>query len=213
MPFELAPDGYRIRTLEPGEAIDVELSGPNETLPTVTATETGLATGPSQPPGSLSFHNGSRRVLHVVLEDRSWAAEALTGERVIAMPVFLELCPEQVLRLGDEVEIGRVAILFSDINGSTELYERIGDSPAYAMVCEHFALLTEIIGEHHGVLVKTMGDAVMAAFYEPADAACAALAIARIPPRGFRSSLGCTPAVASRRRPAVPSIISAGRST
>lgn len=142
------------------------------------ATETGLAMGLPQPPGSLSFHNGSRRVLHVVLEDRSWALDALTGERVIAMPVFRELCPEQVLRLGDEVEIGRVALLFSDLKGSTELYEGLGDSAAYAMVREHFALLSETIREHHGVLVKTMGDAVMAAFYEPADAARAALAIA-----------------------------------
>jgi class 3 adenylate cyclase len=178
LPVQLEAGGYRIRTVEPGEAIDLELRGPGDALPLVTATETGLAAGAQQPPGSLSFHNGSRRVLHVVLEDRSWASDALTGERVIAMPVFRELCPEQVLRLGDEVEIGRVALLFSDLKGSTELYERIGDSAAYAMVREHFALLSEIIREHHGVLVKTMGDAVMAAFYEPADAARAALAIA-----------------------------------
>jgi class 3 adenylate cyclase len=116
-------------------------------------------------------------VLHAVLEDRSWAADALTGERVIAMPVFRELCPEQILRAGDEIEISRVTLLFSDLKGSTGLYERIGDSAAYALVRQHFALLAEIIREHHGVLIKTMGDAVMAAFYEPADAARAVLTI------------------------------------
>lgn len=178
VPVRLEAGDYRIRTVEPGAAIDVELRVAGDSLPSVTATETGLAAGPAQPPGSLAFHNGSRRALHVVLEDRSWASDALTGERVIAMPVFRELCPEQVLRLGDEVEIGRVALLFSDLKGSTELYERIGDSAAYAMVREHFAVLSETIREHHGVLVKTMGDAVMAAFYEPADAARAGLAIA-----------------------------------
>lgn len=178
LPVQLAAGGYRIRTLEPGGAIDVEVSGQGAVLPLVSASATGLAAGPLQPPGMLAFHNSSGRPLHVVLEDRSWALDALTGERVIAMPVFRELCPEQVLRLGDEVEIGRVALLFSDLKGSTELYERIGDSAAYAMVREHFALLSETIREHNGVLVKTMGDAVMAAFYEPSDAARAALAIA-----------------------------------
>ncbi len=178
LPLQLDAGAYRIRTVEPGGSIDVDLHGQGDALPSVSATETGLTGGPHQPPGTLAFHNGSRRMLHVVLEDRSWALDALTGERVIAMPVFRELCPDQVLRLGDEVEIGRVALLFSDLKGSTELYERIGDSAAYAMVREHFAMLSEIIREHRGVLVKTMGDAVMAAFYEPADAARAALAIA-----------------------------------
>ncbi len=178
LPVELEPGAYRIRTVEPGGAIDLDYYGSSDTLPSVTASETGLATGAKEPPGSLAFHNSSRRVLHLVLEDRAWASDALTGERVIAMPVFRELCPEQVLRLGDEVEIARVALLFSDLKGSTELYERIGDSAAYALVREHFAILSEIIRAHQGVLVKTMGDAVMAAFYEPADAARAALAIA-----------------------------------
>ncbi|MGE0426315.1 MAG: adenylate/guanylate cyclase domain-containing protein, partial [Reyranellaceae bacterium] len=178
VPLELPPGPYRIRTVEPGGAVDAEIAGPAEGLPAVTASETALSAGAPQRPGHFSFHNGTARPLHAVLEDRAWAADALTGERVIAMPVFRELCPEQVLRAGDEVEMGRVALLFSDLKGSTELYERIGDSAAYAMVREHFGLLSEAVRSHGGVLVKTMGDAVMAAFHEPADTARAALAIA-----------------------------------
>jgi class 3 adenylate cyclase len=176
--IDLPPGHYRIRTVEPGAAIDAEIAEPAQGLPAVAASETALTAGAPQGPGRFSFHNGTPRPLHAVLEDRAWAADALTGERVIAMPIFRELCPEQVLRGGDEVEIGRVALLFSDLKGSTALYERIGDSAAYAMVREHFGLLSAAVREHGGVLVKTMGDAVMAAFHEPADAARAALDIA-----------------------------------
>ena len=42
---------------------------------------------------------------------------------------------------------------------------------------DHFAFLAEQVREHQGAIVKTIGDAVMAAFADPADAVKAALAI------------------------------------
>ena len=95
------------------------------------------------------------------------------------MPAFRELCPEQVLRPGDDVTIGQVSILFSDLKGSTALYAEIGDGTAYGLVRDHFAFMAERIRGHRGVLVKTMGDAVMAAFAEPADVLATALSVQR----------------------------------
>ena len=86
------------------------------------------------------------------------------------MPAFRRLCPEQLLRPGDDVEIGQVAILFTDLQGSTRLYDSLGDAPAYRLVRDHFAFLSELVARHHGSIVKTVGDAVMAAFHDPADA-------------------------------------------
>ncbi len=82
-----------------------------------------------------------------------------------------------MLRPGDEVAIGQVTLMFSDLKGSTALYERIGDAAAYHLVRDHFAFLAEQVREHQGAIVKTIGDAVMAAFADPADAVKAALAI------------------------------------
>jgi class 3 adenylate cyclase len=82
-----------------------------------------------------------------------------------------------VLRPGDQVAIGRIAFLFTDIKGSSDLYNRVGDAPAYGFVREHYAVLTRAVREHDGAVVKTIGDAVMAAFADPADALAAALAI------------------------------------
>ena len=72
-------------------------------------------------------------------------------------------------------EIGRVALLFSDLKGSTALYDAVGDAAAYRLVRAHFAYLAAIVREHDGAVVKTIGDAVMAAFHDPVQALRAAL--------------------------------------
>jgi class 3 adenylate cyclase len=125
----------------------------------------------------LVIRNDTKRPLFFVVEDRNWTLDALTGERVIAMPAFRRLCPEQLLRPGDDVAIGRVAIVFTDLQGSTKLYEDLGDATAYRLVRDHFAFLSERVQHYHGFIVKTVGDAVMAAFHDPADAVRAVLSI------------------------------------
>lgn len=48
--------------------------------------------------------------------------------------------------------------------GSTAIFERLGDSRAYALVRDHFDILEEVVAAHHGAIVKTIGDAIMATF-------------------------------------------------
>lgn len=173
----LAPGPYRFRTVEAGEQADADI-GPDGVIPGLTATGDEIALAP--PPGhpdELLIENNTDRPLIFVAEDRNWAKDAMTGESVIAMPAFRRLCPEQLLRPGDDVEIGQVAILFTDLQGSTQLYESLGDASAYRLVRDHFAFLSELVARHHGSIVKTVGDAVMAAFHDPADAVRAVLAI------------------------------------
>ena len=96
----------------------------------------------------LVIHNETDLPLLFVAEDRNWARDALTGESFIAMPAFRRLCPEQLLRPGDDVEIGRVAIMFTDLQGSTKLYDQLGDATAYRLVRDHFAYLSERVQRH-----------------------------------------------------------------
>jgi class 3 adenylate cyclase len=97
---------------------------------------------------------------------------------------------DEVLRPGDEVAIGTVTLMFTDLKGSTALYDRVGDAHAFHMVREHFAVLAKAVREHDGAIVKTIGDAVMAAFADPAQAVRAALAIQSRPPEGLAIKLG-----------------------
>jgi class 3 adenylate cyclase len=69
---------------------------------------------------------------------------------------------------------GTVTFLFSDIEGSTERWERHRDAMAVA-VARHDALLRESLEAHGAYVFKTMGDAFCAAFARPEDAIAAAL--------------------------------------
>jgi class 3 adenylate cyclase len=98
---------------------------------------------------------------------------------VTTLQAFRDLFADQVLRPGDEVAVNHVALLFTDLKGSTALYGRVGDAGAYHRVREHFAVLAAAVRANGGAIVKTIGDAVMAAFEVPADAVRAALSIQR----------------------------------
>jgi class 3 adenylate cyclase len=172
----LAPGAYRFRTVEAGSEADADI-GADGIIPQVTASGSDISLLPNSHADELVVRNDTDRPLFFVIEDRNWAQDALTGERVIAMPAFRRLCPEQLLRPGDDVEIGRVAIMFTDLQGSTKLYDDLGDATAYRLVRDHFAFLSERVQRHNGFVVKTVGDAVMAAFGDPADAVRAVLSI------------------------------------
>jgi class 3 adenylate cyclase len=172
----LPPGPYRFRTIEAGAEVDAHV-GDEGAIPEVVAWNGDILLRSPTHKGEFVIHNDTDRPLFFVIEDRAWAKDALTGERVIAMPAFRRLCPEQLLRPGDEVEISRVAIVFTDLQGSTKLYDALGDAAAYRLVRDHFAFLSERVTRHHGFIVKTVGDAVMAAFHDPADAVRAVLAM------------------------------------
>jgi class 3 adenylate cyclase len=135
--------------------------------------------GPAAAAGSVVLHNRSDKPLTAIVEERRWARDALTADRVTALQAFRDLFSEQELRPGDEVSVARVTLLFTDLRRSTDLYGRIGDAAAYHLVRDHFAYLGAIVRRHDGALVKTIGDAILAAFAAPADALAAALDIQR----------------------------------
>jgi class 3 adenylate cyclase len=174
--LSLAPGPHRFRTVEAGPEVDEEI-GADGVIPTIVARGKDIQLGWRSARDELAIHNESDRSLVFVIEDRNWTQDALTGERVIAMPAFRRLCPEQLLRPGDNADIGWIAVMFSDLKGSTELYDLLGDATAYKLVRDHFAFLLERVERDRGFIVKTVGDAVMAAFSRPDDAVRAALAI------------------------------------
>jgi class 3 adenylate cyclase len=151
-------------------------------FPTVIA-ETSTAPGfiirnePGQMIGGIVFHNRTSRELTFVIETRDWRRDALTAHEVTTMQAFRDLLPNQVLRPGEDIGIDHVTLMFTDLEGSTALYERLGDGAAYRLVRRHFAFLAATIRQHDGALVKTIGDAVMAAFATPEQAVRAGLEI------------------------------------
>lgn len=173
--IELPPGRYRLRTLHPGGTIEIDHDG--GAFPGLRATGRAVEPLPPTARGTIEFVNAAGFELALLVEDRTWTRDALTAPEVISLQAFRDLFSEATLRPGDEAGVGHVALLFSDLRGSTALYERVGDGAAYNLVREHFALLASIVRDHNGAVVKTIGDAVMASFGDPADAVRAALAM------------------------------------
>jgi len=173
----LRPGDYRLRTLEPGPELDLAWSGGG--LPEFVVEEGAVRAGSPATPGFVRLANRTRRKLTFIIEDRAWVQDALTADRITTLQAFRDLFASEALRPGDDVGVARIALIFTDLKSSTAFYERVGDARAYHLVRDHFAFLGAIIRENDGAIVKTIGDAVMAAFADPAKAVRAAIAIQR----------------------------------
>jgi class 3 adenylate cyclase len=101
----------------------------------------------------------------------------LSGAELLSNQTFLDLFDTETIVAGEGLAVKRLALLFTDLQGSTALYERIGDMKAFDLVRLHFGYLREGITRNSGALVKTIGDAVMASFVDSLDALRAALEI------------------------------------
>jgi class 3 adenylate cyclase len=99
----------------------------------------------------------------------------LTAKRLLTNQVFRDLYGTDTIDVDQRLKITSLTFLFTDLKGSTELYERIGDLVAFDLVRVHFRVLNEIVAAEAGAVVKTIGDAVMATFPTPDRAVAAAL--------------------------------------
>jgi class 3 adenylate cyclase len=112
----------------------------------------------------------------VTLSNNGWNYEPLRiGEKV------------EALRPGEQISVGTLTVLFTDLRHSTQLYREIGDATAFGRVMSHFDVVRKAVIEHDGAIVKTIGDAVMAVFRSAADGLLAMLEVQRVlaePPDG-----------------------------
>jgi class 3 adenylate cyclase len=99
----------------------------------------------------------------------------LTAKRLLTNQTFRDIYRADTLDVDQRLKITSLTFLFTDLKGSTALYERVGDLVAYDLVRQHFRVLNEIVASEAGAVVKTMGDAVMATFSTPDRALAAAL--------------------------------------
>ena len=129
--------------------------------------------------GVLEVENALGVEALVVVERESWKQSAATAALVTSMQDFRDLFPGEAVAPGEELGIESLAVLFTDLKGSTELYQKLGDAKAFGFVQNHFRYLVEAVSMHRGGVVKTMGDAVMAIFASAKDAVMAGVEMQR----------------------------------
>jgi adenylate cyclase len=178
----VAPAPGRYRAFARGGAraeVNVFAGGPDA----ATLTVDGVAMSPSDvtlaPGGKLTVRFADGGSSHAKLERLEWSFRAATAHRVSMIPEFRALFGSEALREGLAMRVTRTTILFSDLCGSTALYGKVGDAAAFGVVTDCLAYGRKHVEDEGGVVIKTMGDAVMAAFPEPASAVRAGAAMIR----------------------------------
>ena len=157
---------------------------------------------PELPVGTqLTLRNATDAPQLAMLERLAWTDDAVTAAEVTALQVFRDLFSSEALRPDQQISVGRVAVLFTDLVASTRLYREIGDAPAFGRVMEHFDILREEIAARGGAIVKTIGDAVLGVFTAPLPALRAMLAAqqrlaAADPPLRLKAGLHSGPCIA-----------------
>ncbi|HXM50906.1 MAG TPA: adenylate/guanylate cyclase domain-containing protein [Pyrinomonadaceae bacterium] len=191
--IELSLDAgrYRLRTMSVPGWQHLRASETGERAMTLRATADGWASEELQlaKDAKLNFENATGDEQLFILERTAWSDDAATAAEVTALQVFRDLFASEALRPGEQISVGTLTVLFTDLKDSTRMYREIGDATAFGRVMNHFDILKQVIAEEDGALVKTIGDAVMAVFRCPARAVRAMLDVqAQLasPPEGMQ---------------------------
>ena len=170
LPLEIG--NYRLRALELPGSLSVVVSADGPPSARIVAASQGwngelLQIGERS---ALEFNNETEAEQLIILERTAWTDQATTAAEVTALQIFRDLFSTEALRPGEQISVGTLTVLFTDLKNSTRLYREIGDATAFGRVMNHFDLLRKSIAEHDGAIVKTIGDAVMAVFRRPVGA-------------------------------------------
>ncbi len=169
---------YRLRSLQVkrtalfpphaslAQAVDVQIVCGPELFDLRAAPAKGDAT-------AVRVKNPNAYPVTLVLEGSEWDDDILTAARATNWQEFRDLFAREIISPSEQVTVGSQVVLFTDLRGSTAMYSRIGDAPAYVLVRDHFKILQDAVSAHHGAIVKTIGDAIMAVFSNLAEALAA----------------------------------------
>ncbi len=125
----------------------------------------------------LKLRHTADHELLCTVEPAAWESQAATAAFVAPLLGKFRLFASDLLRADQKIVVRRIVFMFSDLTGSTEMYQKLGDARAFSIVRDHFEIINMILAERGGTMVKTIGDAVMAVFPRAEDAVRAARAI------------------------------------
>ena len=168
---------YRLRALELHGAQDLVVSADGATTAQINLSTNDWTSDTLRVAERSSFdlRNQTDAEQLLILERTAWNDQATTAAEVTALQMFRDLFASEALRPGEQISVGTLTVLFTDLRDSTRLYREIGDATAFGRVMNHFDVVRKAIVEHDGAIVKTIGDAVMAVFRCAADGLTAML--------------------------------------
>ncbi|MEQ9324058.1 MAG: DUF5939 domain-containing protein, partial [Polyangiaceae bacterium] len=169
----LPPGRYRLRRLGQLELGYLDVTAGDKTDARWVASEGATEIAAGLEP-RLHLVNDTEQEQIFIVEDVNWADEALRPSHLFSFQEFRDLFTEEFLGADVHLSVGEQTILFTDIVGSTALYLDRGDPEAFVAVRKHFTEIYQVVTAHDGAVIKTIGDAAMAAFGDALHAVRAA---------------------------------------
>ncbi len=192
--FELAPEkSYNIESLTLHQIIHINATAepPLEQLINIDVLPVGFSQHEiTLSPGKVTFrlHNLCATQVDVMFNqadmvrfEQVWAESPpkllpmFTGKMLLNNQTFRNLFRVQNLKSDLKLNVRSLTVLFTDLKGSTDLYDTTGDAFAYNLIQEHFKILINSVRKNSGAIIKTMGDAIMATFSTPQEGVQAAV--------------------------------------
>jgi class 3 adenylate cyclase len=120
--------------------------------------------------GRITVENLHGERALALVERTVWLEIAASARDLLGLQRFRDLYATDAVAKGALFPMGQETIVFTDLKGSTKLYLRAGDVTAFQKVLTHFEILKKHVNAEEGVIVKTIGDAIMAVFDRPIQA-------------------------------------------
>ncbi|HEY4057057.1 MAG TPA: adenylate/guanylate cyclase domain-containing protein [Kofleriaceae bacterium] len=126
------------------------------------------------PDSKIRLVHDQQEPQNFTIEEAKWSDHALRAGHLLSLQEFRDLFSAEYISSDVKLGVGEQTLLFTDVVGSTAFYASRGDPAAFMEIKKHFDELFAIVAEQRGAVIKTIGDAVMAAFGSPLDAVRAA---------------------------------------
>src|SRR5262249_14711662 len=114
--------------------------------------------------GALRIVNATAVITMVLVERAGITADIVRGTDLLTVREYHDLFGAEAPAAGNELQVGTLCVVFTDVVGSMALYEKLGETAAYALVQDHFRAAHEFVERYAGSVVKTLGDGMMMCF-------------------------------------------------